>query len=1466
MLKKKTLFLCFSTLLAMLALAQPRSFSKKPEVFIVEYNEYIRSNNTKEGKEVMELFTEKWNTNTFGENEQRTIIKVSNEMLMNKLRIPDFVLFSETVLLGKDSVDNEKYVNWMQAILPAVRAGNKTFLTLLEASKNLFKDNILYQSSTKHWVSSKNNYIFDFQGNRVKISFEGIDLTCRAKVDLLKIYNTSGSYYLDNDQWEGTKGRITWERVGFGKDNIYAEIQGDYTLSFSVAELNIDSVLFNNTEFLSQPIYGSLRDRASSADVISEEQLQTSRFPQFTSYKKDIELGSYLDGRVAFKGGYAMEGAKIIAAGTPKNPAIIAISYKDTPRVIAKAEYFSLKENKIAARSSEVRIVTDSGEIFHPKIQFNLNLENKLLLLTRGKEGLEQAPFFNDDHKVDIYVDRVLWDLDLPKIEFDMANPEAKAVIESADFYKEVRYERIPRGMLTYHPLSKMRQFVIDYRKREFTFTEYAAWMGSRSTYLKPQIVELADLGYIFFNSATDSIKVRKKLDHAVLSHMKLVDYDVIRFSSVIAARSNAFLDLINNTMTLEGVRAFRFSDSQSVYAFPHEQQVILKPGRRMEFGGKLTAGKFDFYASQFDFDYFDFEITSDHIDSMKIYTEDFTGANRLVGVKSVLRDINGVLEIDKKTNKSGLADHPEYPRFTSKKGAIIAYDKPQIHGGTYSKDRFKFEVDPFTIDSLDNFTTAGLRFPGTFISGGILPEFRYEASIMDDYSLGFERANPPGGYEMYGGNGHGEIDVKLSEEGFTARGEIEYQGASIKSQDILLTPDSTLAAAESYTVNENEKYPNVFAEDVLTRWLPLKDSLYVNTNGHTVKVLRDNQDFTGNLVQTSAQIAGNGLLAWERAKLTSKDMKFKPNKVDADESKIEIGSISNEKIAFASYNVESHVDFNTRIGEFKANEKGNLTEFPFNAYASSMDEYTWDMDAETIELNKGPLLSDKESYFVSRKADQDGLRFMSSKALFDMKLGIIYAENVPYIDVADSRAFPFEEKVTILEDAVMKPLESSKLLANRENKYHEIFDATLSIKGRYNIGGSGNYEYKDKNRTKQVIFFDNLRVKSKEDSVVYATGYIKDSLNFTVSTKIGYKGSVELKSIDPHLSFNGYVKPLHSFEEYPSSWFRYKQKPDPENVVIPATELLNEDRRRVSATVSIANDSTHVYPSFFNFKRSYADLDLTVDTGVFYYNEEEQTFYIGDSLKLFEGSRGGSYLSFNEATGEVYSEGKLDFGLNSGEHFNGVMAGKVYKQREDTTFTLESILALDITLPQECYDRMIEVIRTNGDGNDRAENDNEFVSNALAEFLDDKKLAKAIEQTSATNNIIPSGELDKNFLFSNVKMNFRRDLEAFYADEEMHLATINGQDINKAIPAKLLITKKRSGTRYTWYLEVSPYDWFYIDYYLGSLNVASTDKEFNDYIKEKGVKMSKGRFRIRMASPRTVANWLSKLEPEEGN
>ena len=333
---------------------------------------------------------------------------------------------------------------------------------------------------------------------------------------------------------------------------------------------------------------------------------------------------------------------------------------------------------------------------------------------------------------------------------------------------------------------------------------------------------------------------------------------------------------------------------------------------------------------------------------------------------------------------------------------------------------------------------------------------------------------------------------------------------------------------------------------------------------------------------------------------------------------------------------------------------------------------------------------------------------------------------------------------------------------------------------------------------------------------------------------------------------------------EWPSAWFRYNQRPDPSNIIIPAREIKNEDQRKMYAAVSLANDSTHIYPTMFNFKRSYADMDITADTGVFYYDETSNCFIVGDSMKLFEGSRRGSFLSFNDATGDVYSEGKLNFGLEVDDNFSGLMAGNLVKKKADSTFTLNSILALNIKLPEECYTRIIEVMNTNGSANTVADNSDEFIYNAMAEYLDDKKLNKAIENTASTGEIKPQGNLDRNIFISKMAIAYVPSKRQFITTEPIQIATINGNQVNKTINAKIVITKRRSTARYTLYFEVSKYDWFYIDYYLGSVTVASTDKEFNEIIKEKGPKMTNGKFRIRTASPRSVANFLTKLDIED--
>jgi hypothetical protein len=1455
----KTIFIAGLITIANLGVnAQTKGFSKQPDVFIGELSDLMKSTREKAAEDAFEHFKILWSVGRFTGDQQALIMRNCEEMLYNKFNInPEYTLFLKTLSAAKDSGVLEAKINdWLKASQNAIAGPAKSFVPFVTASLWLFSENAIYISESKKWVTSPSDYKITFSKDQVTVAFRKIDLYCNAADDYILISTTSGVWDMNKQTFTGSGGILDWSRAGFAPGELFAEI-GSYKIDLTKAEFKADSVWLKYPKLTADKLLGKLEDRPSAAQLSSgKEDFSESPYPQFTSFRKDIVMGQFSAGRVKLKSGIQLKGAKITADGTAKEKATIELYYKNKLMVKALSENFSIGENKIRSLKTEVTIFTDSGEIYHPILHFDYDIGRELLTLSRGSEGLEQAPFFDNDHNLEIWVDQIIWKLDEPRINFDMILNDAMARFESANFYREFNFEKI-MGMLGYHPLVRMSKYCSDHKKWQFTLGEYASATGSKKENLKPQIIMLADEGFLYFDPITEIIRVKPKLINYVRNHFKLADYDVIRFGSVIGSRPNAYLNLVNYDMVIEGVRAFRFSDSQNVAVIPTEQVITVKNNRRLQFGGRVTAGRFDFFAPEFDFSYELFNITSEFIDSMKIFYPDSLEGKFLIPVKTVLRDINGTLYIDKSSNKSGLVDFPEYPIFISRSKSVIAYDKKEIFNGAYKKEVFRFDVDPFTIDSLDNFTISGLKFPGNFVSGGILPEFKYEASIMKDYSLGFERQNPPGGYEMYGGVGHGEIDISLSERGFWAKGEIQYQGASLFSDKIVMMPDSANAEVKEYSIKENARYPKLLAMDVLSRWKPMNDSMYINTKGHTVDIFRDNQTFKGNLVQTSKELSGTGILEWEEARLTSADMKFKPNGAKAEISMIEIGDMDSNKLSLSSPNVKADVDFTARKGDFIANEKGLLTELPFNKYATSMDRFNWDMDSKTV-LFTNQSLKPEESVLVSRHGEQAALTFQCTKALFNMQEGVIYAEEIPWIDVADSRVFPADGKAIIDKDASMRILENAKLQAARGNRYHELYNCKIRILGKYAISGDGLYKYKDKHNTGQILYLDKMRVT--RDTTVQLLGYITDSLSFFLSPKIAYKGPVELLSNERYLGFNGYVKPVHDFKGIPSQWFRFTDRPDPDEVIINASDPKNEDKRSMSLSMNLAQDSMHIYPTFFHFKRVYADPQLTTDTGVFFYDEKLNEFRMGDRDRLLNNSPRGSFMSFNDKTRIIESQGKIDLGLNLHEKFNAYTAGKIYKHEDDSTFTVESMLGLKMVLPDDCYKRLLAVIEKSGNEAPGIDLKEDYLYNALAEFLDDKKLEKVTKEINEKGELRLFDEIDRSLVFTKVNLQISNSKQAIISNEPIELASVQGTAINKKFNSKIMMTRKRSGTRLIIYMEVSKYDWFYFDYARGILSVYSTDKEFNDAVIQKSKKINERGYVLKMASPRNITKFIDMM------
>ena len=155
--------------------------------------------------------------------------------------------------------------------------------------------------------------------------------------------------------------------------------------------------------------------------------------------------------------------------------------------------------------------------------------------------------------------------------------------------------------------------------------------------------------------------------------------------------------------------------------------------------------------------------------------------------------------------------------------------------GACTSAPTSSVNIDPFTIDSLDNTSTEGLVFGGQLCtSAGIFPVKRQDIRVQRDYSLGFTEETGPEGWRAYQGAGQAQGKVQLSIAGLRVDGDLVYQQSRGHSSEFVLFPDSArgqgqyaLAGGGGATAKGvGIRPPN--GSDASMHWLPYQKDLVV--------------------------------------------------------------------------------------------------------------------------------------------------------------------------------------------------------------------------------------------------------------------------------------------------------------------------------------------------------------------------------------------------------------------------------------------------------------------------------------------------------------------------------------------------------------------------------------------------------------------------------------------------------------
>lgn len=1419
--------------------AQVKEFSSDESTFFNQLQSHLASAKIDDAKKYIEkTVSPLWSSGVLSSDQKALFISNANALLKKRVSTEKTFFYSVASLVSllEQGASADKIDGWLAGVelLAEGRSRNK-LEDFIETSFLALTQNVLAVTSSLKWSFTADDFTFDVKEEALLI-FNNITLRCFAKGDSSIIIGTSGSYNPAEGIWTGKGGSVNWERAGMDASVTYAVLE-NFEIKTKSTSFVVDTVTFFSSYFPT-PLKGKLTEK-----LLAGKDTNTATYPRFESFEKTLYIKNVIEG-ADFNGGISVQGAKLVGYGNKDQMATLIFKKDDKPFFKFKSNAFTIREDKISASHVHVAIMLGKDSIVHPSVQLKYNKEKNNITLFRDDEGISQSPFSNTYHNLDMYFESLVWNIGDDKLFIGSLRPKdgVSATLESNNYFKETRYKSI-QGYDNIHPLVTLKQLAEKLESDTYTAQELANFMRAGEADAIVLMIQMANKGFVDYDIQSKEVTLKNRLYDFLLSKAGKVDYDVIQFNSDVKEKNNAVLDLTNYDLLLKGVRRITISDSQDVNIFPKDEELILKRNRCFQFAGTVYSGKFEFYGSEYYFDYDAFKIDLINVDSCRLKVYAFEpnkyGKYPLVRLKSVLENIKGNILIDNPYNKSGIQNdkYPEYPIFNCTEEPFVYYDKPYVYDKVYDRENFYFQMVPFTIDSLDNFDVSTMKFPGTLVSAGIFPNITNELKIQEDYSLGFEIPVPAGGYPLYGGTATFENEIKLSHDGLQGNGDLTYLSSISQSELFTFFPDSTTGVANIFNNFDNKglDVAQSVGENVDFMLSPSSEKLVLSSIKEAIKMFNDQSLLLGDLILAPTGLTGKGTMDFFDAQLKSNTFKFLTSDLYADTSYFQLNTIDNSAIALKSYDVSAHVNFSTRMGDFKAANPNAYLEFPFNKYIAYMDQFNWFIDDHKIDMTStGGIASaedelEKNSKFYSIHPEQDSLSFVVPKATYDIESYTINASEVPFIDVADARISPYEGNVVVMRDADMQVLENATLLASRDNEFYTIYDAKLDVLGKYKYTGSGKYDYTAASGAQTPIAINKIGV---ENDITVGHGGIDKNMPLALNDHFNFYGNVTLKADTQFLSMDGSALINHQCERLAISWFDFDGNVDPEEVKIPFDVPLMYEGDTLSYGLAMNTDSTSLQAVFIG-KPWVAKSHIAVGAeGHITYHQESGEYRISTLARLEDESFTANYLSINPKTCEIGGEGLFDPGMDFGQLKADGFASYTSDYKTGA-ISLKASLGVDFYLHDDLISHMTENLK----GYPFLSPVNIGTTNLLKEIktrIGGKRAAR-IEQEIAEKGMldkIPS-DLRRLLNFADIQLVWDEASASYRSKGDLGLAAIDNNTVDLYVPGYLEIKKKKSGDIFNLYLELDATTWYFFSYQKGVMQVISSAEDFNMLIEE---------------------------------
>jgi hypothetical protein len=1422
-------------------------FSGDPVKYKEELTTFMGPNLNDVQKANLNSFKTKWDSSAFSKENMIRIIDITSQFNGRSMRpVPhfnDFLVTLNTFIERKSGSDFlSSWLTGLSEIVFNPRFNSESIDRYIKNTSSMIKNNILAESSSIRW-KVKNCKLQFLHDTVFYVVIKNATLTCYSSRDSTEIYDATGIYYPEIQQFRGTKGKVTWEKAGWSKEDVYAEMD-NYVVNTTRNSFTVDSARLTHKTYFKTPVYGMLSDQA-----ITFSNKDRAYYPKFETYTKEFKLEKIYEG-VNYEGGMTIEGATTKGTGSKIIPAKITLFRNDTLYLKINANEFQFSKTGLVSAETSVTLYLGEDSIFHSNLAFSYNASKRQVDLYKANNPVSKSPYYDSYHNIDMYFDLLAWNMKESKIILSRGRGTAlgQAQFESTSFYDENYFIRLA-GIDNSHPLVRLRKFADWYYSETFPVEEFANWMSRSVESVTALCIEMANRGFVFYNRRANEVTLKPKVNDFLTAYAKKKDYDVLYITSETKApEDNAILDLKNYRLTVNGVSSVYLSDSQRVAIYPYNRQLVIGKNRSLQFDGVVEAGLFTVFGHSFSFNYDTFKIRLQKIDSIRIAVEteqrDQYGNHLIKDVDNLIQLGTAELYIDDPNNKSGLKSLKQYPIINAVTYSYIFYD--QIPGlvGVYPKEDYYFRVDPFTYENIDHYTNEDMNLAGEFHAGKILKPMKQFLTIQENNSLGFNMNIPKEGIEVYGTKGMLYENLSMSNKGLIGSGMLRHLTSITKSEEFRFFPDSMLTQAASFDIEKDGSgmYPVLNSQDVKIKWMTEKDDLLAyNAQGKNFNMFDNGTSLSGSLKLSPKMLDGSGVVNTTDSRITSDLFRFTSNSIIADTSDYNLKSPSTSGYAFIAENASTDVNFDLKITRFHLNTDTSVVKFPEIQYNCTMTDFAYNMDSKVLNMEQkgksdSPLLTpdkllkldlnhlDKPTFFATNVI-ADTVAFSSWKGSYHLDGEYIEAENINYIHVADALIQPDKGKITINRRAQIKQMENAIVAVNNR---HLLHSAKIKIESTKRYAGSAIYDYIDENKDIQQISFPELTV---DTLVTSARGYIPVSQKFMLNPAFSYSGDVNLYAGKDRLLFTGAAGIVQDCKSIKSYSVRFKSYIDPKNVMIPVSDKPRDVNDNMVFSGSFINlDSIHIYPAFLSAQKSWTDVNLVNSKGYLYFDKAKNRYLIGSLEKLADPSLNGELIAYDKNFCILSGEGKLNFGTNF-DLVKLTSAGKVIHSLDSGDVNIEGILAFDFYFSPEALKIMSEDIRLMPSLKPVNLN-TESYNKGMKDLLGVEAANKIKEEVDLFG---PSQNLPKEFNFeivlNDVNLYWSESSSSFRSKGKIGIGFIGTQPLNVYVDGFVEIQRRRSGDMFDIYLKADESTFYYFSYIRGNMMTQSGNSSYNTLI-----------------------------------